>query len=204
MTQHALKIASREQIVETAARLFADRGYAAVSMRDVARAVSMTPAALYHHFDGKDDLYKDVLLDVFSDKAERIRAIAAGDGSSLKKFEGLLIWFAKLLTDEPIFARLLRRELLDGDSDRMEFIVRSLFQGMLNDILSFVGEAKLRIDPGLFALSALSLVFGYNEISSMRQHLCGAQVRDEEPERFARKITSLLLYGAASPQKQEP
>jgi AcrR family transcriptional regulator len=46
----------RRLIVAAAVELFASRGYAQVSMADVADAVAVRPSALYRHFRGKDDL----------------------------------------------------------------------------------------------------------------------------------------------------
>lgn len=46
------------QIVEAAAKLFKERGYAAASMRDVAEEVSLTVSSLYSHIKGKDDLLR--------------------------------------------------------------------------------------------------------------------------------------------------
>lgn len=51
----------RELIVAAASELFADRGYADVSMSDVARAVNVQPSALYRHFAGKQDLLREVV-----------------------------------------------------------------------------------------------------------------------------------------------
>lgn len=44
-----------------AARLFRAHGYAAVSLRDVARECGVTTGSLYHHFRSKDDLVREVL-----------------------------------------------------------------------------------------------------------------------------------------------
>jgi len=43
----------KESILKAAAILFAERGFAAVSMRDLAQEIHTTPAALYHHFQDK-------------------------------------------------------------------------------------------------------------------------------------------------------
>jgi AcrR family transcriptional regulator len=51
----------RRLIVAAAAELFASRGYAQVSMADVADAVAVRPSALYRHFRGKDDLLYQVV-----------------------------------------------------------------------------------------------------------------------------------------------
>lgn len=42
--------------MDAAAALFAERGYSATSMRDIASAVEMLPGSIYYHFASKDDL----------------------------------------------------------------------------------------------------------------------------------------------------
>ena len=47
----------REEILDAAGRLFADRGYAAVSASEVARQAGVTPGLLHHYFGGKRGLF---------------------------------------------------------------------------------------------------------------------------------------------------
>ena len=51
---------TRARLVETARELFAARGYAGVSMEQVCKRAEVTRGALYHHFAGKDDLFRAV------------------------------------------------------------------------------------------------------------------------------------------------
>jgi AcrR family transcriptional regulator len=46
----------------TAAQLFRDRGYDATSVSDVARALGMTKAGLYHHFESKEALLFEIMM----------------------------------------------------------------------------------------------------------------------------------------------
>ena len=48
--------ATREELVATARRLFAERGYADVGTEEIVRAAGVTRGALYHHFDSKREL----------------------------------------------------------------------------------------------------------------------------------------------------
>lgn len=52
---------TRSLVLDTAARLFRDQGYAAVTLRAVAAEVGVKPASLYYHFANKDDLVAEVL-----------------------------------------------------------------------------------------------------------------------------------------------
>jgi AcrR family transcriptional regulator len=58
------RAARREEIVAAAARTFATEGYAAVGMRDVAEAVGIRGASLYHHFASKEEILFAICLTV--------------------------------------------------------------------------------------------------------------------------------------------
>ncbi|WP_434055061.1 MAG: TetR/AcrR family transcriptional regulator [Roseibium sp.] len=69
MATHAAKTTSRPKGLETARRVrkaalkrFANAGYAAVSMREIAADVGVRPGALYNHFPTKQDILKDLML----------------------------------------------------------------------------------------------------------------------------------------------
>lgn len=51
----------RERILDEAAKLFLARGYDGASLRDIADAVGVRAATIYHHFDSKDALLGEVL-----------------------------------------------------------------------------------------------------------------------------------------------
>lgn len=55
---------TRRSMVVEARRLFGERGYAATSVDEIVRAAGVTKGALYHHFTGKDDLFRAVVEDV--------------------------------------------------------------------------------------------------------------------------------------------
>lgn len=53
--------ASRQTILDTAARLFREEGYAATSLRAIAQACDMKAGSLYYHFESKDQIVSEVL-----------------------------------------------------------------------------------------------------------------------------------------------
>src|SRR5262250_3152022 len=52
----------RAEICRTAAQLFRDRGFDATSVSDVARALGLTKAGLYHHFESKETLLYEIIM----------------------------------------------------------------------------------------------------------------------------------------------
>ena len=52
---------SRRHILDCAARIFREQGYAAASLRDIADAAGMRTASIYYHFGSKDEIVAEVL-----------------------------------------------------------------------------------------------------------------------------------------------
>ena len=56
---------ARETIINVAMRLFAEKGYAGCSIREICQAAGVTKPVLYYHFQSKENLYQELMLDVF-------------------------------------------------------------------------------------------------------------------------------------------
>jgi AcrR family transcriptional regulator len=79
-TQQDRSEATRAELVSTARRLFAERGYADVGTEEIVRAAGVTRGALYHHFDSKRELLAAVHEQIERELTERIATQAfAGD-----------------------------------------------------------------------------------------------------------------------------
>ena len=52
---------TKEKIMETALQLFSQRGYDGVSVRDIARAVSIRESSLYNHFKNKRAIFDGIV-----------------------------------------------------------------------------------------------------------------------------------------------
>jgi AcrR family transcriptional regulator len=72
----------REQLLATAAELFAARGFHGVSVAEIGAAVGISGPALYKHFNGKDAILAEMLVAISEEllAVGRSRAEAAGDG----------------------------------------------------------------------------------------------------------------------------
>ena len=146
-TQAERSEATREALVAAARPLFAERGYAGVGTEEIVRAAGVTRGALYHHFEGKRELFAAVYEQIESELAERIAsgALAAGAASPLEAMRAGAEMFLAACT-EPEAQRIV---LLDGPSvlgwDRWREIAAEHGLGLI--------EASLRaaVDAGAIA-----------------------------------------------------
>ncbi|MFZ5814199.1 MAG: TetR/AcrR family transcriptional regulator [Bacillota bacterium] len=54
----------RQEILEAALRIFAEKGYNATTNADIARAAGVTPAALYYYFANKEELFREAVAGI--------------------------------------------------------------------------------------------------------------------------------------------
>ncbi len=52
---------TRQAVLSAAAKNFRERGYAAVSLREIAKTAGLTTGSLYYHFQSKEDVVREVL-----------------------------------------------------------------------------------------------------------------------------------------------
>ncbi len=84
--------ARRARLLDAAGKLFADRGYASVSTRALAKAGEANLSAIGYHFGGKEGLYREVLRQLVADTEPIIvpaitnlnAGVAAADGDRAK------------------------------------------------------------------------------------------------------------------------
>ena len=77
----------RRQLLDTALGVFADRGFHATSMNQVAEAAGVTKPVLYQHFRSKRELYQELLTDVGRRLEERIAKATAQAGGPRQQVE---------------------------------------------------------------------------------------------------------------------
>jgi len=63
--------ATRQALLQAARTLFGERGYAATSLDEITNAAKVTKGALYHHYDGKQELFAAVYEQVKREVSER-------------------------------------------------------------------------------------------------------------------------------------
>ncbi len=105
---------TRRRILAIAREAFAVHGYEITTNRDIANQAGITPAALYHYFPSKADLYVAVLEDVQGLVSTRFTDAVAGKSSFLERFDGVLDAAHVLNGEDPSYARFLGAVRVDS------------------------------------------------------------------------------------------
>jgi TetR/AcrR family transcriptional regulator len=177
-----MRVATSEQSLTTAQRildaaedLFAEKGYSATSLGDVADRVGIRSPSLYNHFKNKEGLYQAVLerlLEDFSAPQEEL-------DSAPVTYDRVFQWLETIVRQHhanPNLARLLQHAALSGGPHTNELIDR-LFRPMFQPDATIEGNAiPLFQDSGLqpWAVMAFNnLVMSYVTMAPMYRDLLG-------------------------------
>ena len=77
----------RDELLAIAARLFAEKGFRATTVRDIADAAGILSGSLYHHFDSKESMVDEILQTFQDELFGRYDEILAGDADPRTKLE---------------------------------------------------------------------------------------------------------------------
>lgn len=146
------------RLLAAALRLFAERGVDGTTMRDVAEAVGITKATLYHYFSGKDALFAAIFRRAHSD-GEAVRARLRGAGSLRERLEQVGADYLAVMRRPPHLALILARHSLGPATDETSRRVKQLFADHIQQRIEAVTEAieteaaerRVRVEAGLLA-----------------------------------------------------
>jgi AcrR family transcriptional regulator len=189
-TQVERSEATRNALIEAARALFAERGYADVGTEEIVRAAGVTRGALYHHFDGKRELFEAVYERIEAELAQRIASGALGGGVA-EPLEAMRAGAETLLRacTEPEVQRIA---LLDGPAvlgwDRWREIAAEHGLGLIEGTLQAAVEAGAIPEQPIRPLAHL-LMGALDEAAML-------VARAEDPERMrvevGRTVDTLL------------
>ena len=181
----------KQQILQTAAQLFKERGYSAVTMRDLATAMDIKAASLYNHISGKQEILSTLILEVAHEFTTGMSSIKDGDNSAFAKAEQLILLHIKIALDYTDSLAVLNTDWmhLEGAAYQEYIKMRKKYEVDFKTILDYgiqSGEfKKLNVETMLF-----------NLLSTLRSiYLWIPRKTPSEIDALKNDLASLLLTG---------
>ncbi|MES2410288.1 MAG: TetR/AcrR family transcriptional regulator [Bacteroidota bacterium] len=86
-----MKITDRKtEIITVAAKLFKEKGYSAVTMRDIAQAMDIKAASLYNHIKSKQEILVLIIIEIAEEFTRTMDEVVASDENTIKKIEKII------------------------------------------------------------------------------------------------------------------
>ncbi|MDH4557416.1 TetR/AcrR family transcriptional regulator [Pseudomonas sp. BN417] len=113
---------TRTEILQAALDLFSTRGFAAVSVRDIAERVGVNHAMIRYHFGGKEELWRESAAYLFDRLAQEIPAPEVAEGeASLEALKQYVRSYVHYCARHPEHARLMVQESI-MPSERLRWV----------------------------------------------------------------------------------
>ncbi|MBL0216862.1 MAG: TetR family transcriptional regulator [Myxococcales bacterium] len=97
MTKTAIRERSDDRALEAAARLFRDQGYAATSLRDIAKAAGMLPGSLHYRYPTKEDILAALMERAIDRLIEGVLAASTAGATPFERLRLAIVEYVRIL-----------------------------------------------------------------------------------------------------------
>lgn len=133
-------------VLDAARSLFSERGFSAVSMRDIARSVGLQQSSIYNHFDGKQTILMELLRSHMLTLNECRQASHDGTLPVIEQLVGFTQFHVAYHIDFPddVFIAYMELRSLEPTNREALVALRDQYEASLRDLL------QLGVDNGVF------------------------------------------------------
>ena len=148
----------KQEILKTAARLFKEKGYTAVTMRDLATEIGVKAASLYNHISSKEEILNDVIMNVAQSFTEGIEEIRFRERGIAEKLTAVVAQHVNLTADHPYQMASLNNDWMHlGEAKGTYLELRNTYEQHFREIIKEGKKAKVlkEIDEEIILFSTL-------------------------------------------------
>ncbi|MGT2454582.1 TetR/AcrR family transcriptional regulator [Cupriavidus basilensis] len=196
----------REQLLDAATELFAQRGVAATAIKTIATHAGVTPALVHYYFRDRDQLLDAVVDERLQPLVEQVFLPAVADSADpaamLVGIAGRLI---RTAAATPWFPGLWIREIVGADGQLHQRVLQKIAMQRAGLVIAPLAAARARgeinpgLEPALLMVSLIGLTLLPLATTHIWRRLPGAEAIDSEA--LVRHVSALLAHGlAVSPQ----
>ena len=186
----------RQQLFAVALELFAQRGYRATTMDDIAERAGVTKPLLYQHFSSKRALYLELVDSIAQDLLTAIRrAVIRAEGPRQQVELGFAAYFKLVVNNEAEFRLLYGRD--HADDQELGRALRTVEDAIAEAIDPLIDAG---LDPDhrrLLAYGIVGMAEGASRHFMTNRPVTDAEA-DEEAQRLAGRVADLAWAGLRS------
>ncbi|WP_438964175.1 TetR/AcrR family transcriptional regulator [Winogradskyella sp.] len=154
------KIESRkEEIIRVATKLFKEKGYSAVTMRDIAKSMGIKAASLYNHINSKQDILKTIIISLAEQFTAGMLEIKSSGESCVNKLKAIIKLHVTLSSQNIYGMSSLNNDWMHLEEQMPYYIkLRSEYEDDFKNILEQgIGKGELiNVKPDVMMFSILT------------------------------------------------
>lgn len=189
-----------QAILDAAEVLFAEKGFAAVSMSAIAKLAETSKPNIYHHFKNKHDLYLAIMKTAVHRSSVLLDALEDAPGSFRQRLTDFSAGQLDNILAHKRSTQLILREALSGGSPHGQEIAKHVVGEVFNRLVAMVQKGQQKsefrndIDPALAAFMIISANMFYFQATPVMQHIPDIQFT-EDAANYSSSVMDILFNG---------
>ena len=190
----------REKILNAAKNAFAQKGFTAVGIREIAKDAGLNSATLYHYFKNKEEIYSELLEEIFNKIVEILKEISTLEMEERGRVKFAVGRYIDFINENRDFLKILVHEL----NLETEIVVRvakkfyANFFSLAEEMISARKESSetRSMNPKHLLISGIGLCTIHFILAPLFNILEGKdQLTDKMLEERKEAVAELMLYG---------
>ena len=188
---HLLKYETRkEEIIQTSAILFKKKGFSAVTMRDIAKAMGIKAASLYNHIKSKQEILSEIIISLAEQFTEQMKIIKNSNDSSIDKLKQIVALHVNITSNNQFGMASLNNDWMHLEAE-LEYYLK-LRRNYENDFRSII-EKGIEHDE---LVNGNSEVMLFSMLSTLRSlYIWLPKKEDLDIQKFTSELSLVLING---------
>lgn len=193
---------TERRLMDCALTLFAEKGFAGVSVREIIEAAGVTRPVLYYYSKNKEDLFRRVVLAIHSDAIQALMEILSQPGSCADRLKAVVRGAFLFSVADLRVPRLMFRTYYGQEIEGVTSLVRQMTGIRFGTIAQIIREGLASGEIAGGDAEALTMVF-----CCLMDHHIGAYMQLSEPEKrltddLADALVQVFLHGVGTGERQ--
>ncbi len=180
----------KEEILHVAAKLFKKKGYAAVTMRDIAKELDIKAASLYNHISSKQDILKIIIIAIAEEFTKEMSIIYASEETSIEKLKKIVALHIKIAYENSYGMASLNNDWMHLEEQLDYYLeLRNTYEDNFRSIIKEGVASKEIVD-------ANTEIMLFSILSTLRSlYLWIPKKEDLNPEELTKSLSNVLIEG---------
>jgi AcrR family transcriptional regulator len=188
-------LATRDQLLREARKVFADKGFDGGSVRAITSAAGANLGAVSYHFGSKEGLYHAVLASVWAETGEAVERESRREAPPLDRLEAILRVIFAQVAAQPDLGRLMLREL--AETRPVPAPIQTALGRLAGTLKATLAEGQadgsvVAGDPQLLILSIMAQPFHVLAVRNKLRDVLGLPAQEEDV--FARVVDNAVAF----------
>ncbi len=184
------KLSRKQEIITVASKLFKEKGYSAVTMRDIAKAMGIKAASLYNHINSKQEILTYIIISLAEEFTQGMSSIKLSNKNSIEKLKQIVSLHINITINSTNGMASLNNDWMHLKDQKDYYLtLRVNYENSFRDIINKGIKKKeiINLNPDIMLFSILSTLRSL--------YLWIPKKEDLDPNELATSLSNVLLHG---------